>query len=132
MRAPILTAKRARQLRRNMSLPEVLLWECVRAGRAGGLKFRRQHAVGPFILDFYCAGSRLVVEVDGNSHSDPDQARHDLKRTRWLNERGLRVIRIPARDILDEKTRSAVVETIVRAAAPSTPSGSPSPMNGGG
>ncbi|MFN3352310.1 MAG: endonuclease domain-containing protein [Brevundimonas sp.] len=115
-----------------MTLPEVLLWRSLRGGRAGGRKFRRQHALGLFVIDFYCAEARLAVEVDGDVHGHPGQARRDQDRTRWLAEQGVRVMRVPARDILNEEARANVVEAIVRAAAPSTPSGSPSPMNGGG
>ncbi|HXC26532.1 MAG TPA: DUF559 domain-containing protein [Stellaceae bacterium] len=52
-------------LRRNMSLPEVVLWQALRHGRLAGLRFRRQHPVGPYILDFFCASVRLAIEVDG-------------------------------------------------------------------
>ena len=62
MRASILTFKRARTLRRKMTLPEVLLWQELRGGRLNGLHFRRQHPVGPYILDFFCAAARLAVE----------------------------------------------------------------------
>jgi len=58
MREPILTLKRARKLRRKMTLPEVLLWERIRGGRLNGLRFRRQHPIGPYILNFYCASAR--------------------------------------------------------------------------
>jgi very-short-patch-repair endonuclease len=115
-----------------MTLPEVLLWGCLRGERLQGLKFRRQHAIGSYILDFYCSSARLAVEVDGEFHGNSDQAHHDAVRTRWLNEQGIQVLRIAARDVLDEKTRPDVLDAIVRAAAPSTPPGSPSPMNGGG
>jgi very-short-patch-repair endonuclease len=58
---------KARKLRREMSLPEVLLWRVLRA-RPQGIKFRRQHASGPYILDFYCSDARLAVEIDGHAH----------------------------------------------------------------
>ncbi|WP_264182441.1 endonuclease domain-containing protein [Brevundimonas poindexterae] len=115
-----------------MSLPEVLLWGCLRGERLQGLRVRRQHAIGSYILDFYCPSARLAVEVDGEFHGEADQARHDAVRTRWLHEEGIQVLRIAARDVLDEKTRPDVLDAIVHAAAPSTPTGSPSPMNGGG
>ena len=65
MRASVLTLKCARKLRRMMTLSEVLLWERIRGGRLNGLRFRRQHPIGPYILDFYCASGRLAVEIDG-------------------------------------------------------------------
>jgi very-short-patch-repair endonuclease len=94
------TLRRARALRRSLSLPEVILWQALRGRRLGDARFRRQHPVGPYILDFYCDAVRLAVEVDGSGHEHPDQARHDARRTEWLNLRGIAVHRIPARDVL--------------------------------
>jgi hypothetical protein len=73
MRAPTLTFKQARKLRRDMSLPEVILWEHLRRGGLSGMHFRRQHPAGPYVLDFYCAASRLAIEVDGAAHDLPGQ-----------------------------------------------------------
>ena len=84
MRAPPVTIQRARGLRRRMTLPEVVLWTALRQGRLAGLRFRRQHPVGPYILDFYCSRARLAVEVDGAGHDQPDQLRHDARRGDWL------------------------------------------------
>jgi very-short-patch-repair endonuclease len=115
MRAPILTQKRAKTLRRAMTEPERTLWFLLRRDRQH-LHFRRQHAAGPYILDFYCAEAKLCVEVDGPAHAE--MAEHDQKRTRWLAGQGISVIRFSAEDV---ETRSArVVAEIVRAAAPST------------
>ncbi|MFN3559561.1 MAG: endonuclease domain-containing protein [Brevundimonas sp.] len=99
---PAITHERARTLRRPLSPPEARLWVRVRAHRLGGFKFRRQHPVGPYILDFYCAAARLAVEIDGRCHDDPDRAAHDRSRTRWLASQGIRVIRIAAIDVKDE------------------------------
>ena len=73
VRAPILTFKRARKLRTKMSLPEVLLWQALRSQHMAGLRFRRQHPVGPYILDFYRASARLAVEIDGTAHDSAEQ-----------------------------------------------------------
>ena len=100
MHAPKQTVERARDLRRKMTLPEVVLWQAVRARRLDDIRFRRQHPVGPYILDFYCEDARLAVEVDGSGHEHPDQARHDARRTEWLNLHGVAVYRIAARDVL--------------------------------
>jgi very-short-patch-repair endonuclease len=94
------TNERARSLRRSMTLPEVLLWNALRA-RPGGLKFRRQHPSGPYIADFYCHERRLVVEVDGEAHSRGDQPARDAARDRWFTKRGINLIRIPATAILN-------------------------------
>ncbi len=93
------TVEKARDLRRRMTPPEARLWVCLRGKRLAGLKFRRQHPIGPYILDFFCAEARLAVEVDGESHADPDQSSHDRRRTAWLRERGLRVVRLAAEDV---------------------------------
>ena len=100
MEAPKLTVARARELRRKLTLPEILLWQQIRGGKLNGAKFRRQHPIGPYILDFYCDEAKLAVEVDGSAHEHPDQYRHDQARTAWLNARGITVYRIAARDVL--------------------------------
>jgi very-short-patch-repair endonuclease len=98
-----------------MTAPETTLWWLLRRNRQQ-VHFRRQHAVGPFILDFYCAEARLCVEVDGAAHSD--SLDYDQRRTDWLREQGIKVIRF---SIADVESRAAwVIATIVRAAAPST------------
>lgn len=93
-----------------MSLPEVLLWKQLRGEVLAGLRFRRQRAVGPYILDFYCAEARLAVEVDGQGHGHEEQAAHDLRRDRWLAENGIRVLRLPANLVL--KDMDAALRTI--------------------
>jgi len=60
-----------------MTLPEVVLWQELRRGKLKGLQFRRQHPIGPYILDFYCSAARLAIEIDGASHSSDVQAKHD-------------------------------------------------------
>ena len=102
MYAPKVTVDRARDLRRRMTLPEVILWTAIRGQRLAGARFRRQHPIGPYILDFYCEEARLAVEVDGSGHDHPDQARHDARRTEWLGLRDIAVLRIPARDVLED------------------------------
>ena len=92
-----------------MTPPEVLLWQQLRGG-ALGRRFRRQHAVGPYILDFYCADGKLAIEVDGFAHDAAEQMRHDAVRTAWLNERGIRVLRVPAADVLHPERRVRVLE----------------------
>ncbi|MFN3817029.1 endonuclease domain-containing protein [Brevundimonas sp.] len=100
MDAPKETVTRARQLRRKLTLPEVILWNALRGRRMDGRRFRRQHPLGPYILDFYCAEARLAVEVDGAAHDHPDKIKHDQRRNRWLESCGVRVLRIPAREVL--------------------------------
>jgi very-short-patch-repair endonuclease len=80
----------ARDLRRNMTDAERLLWYFLRARRFAGCKFRRQHPIGPFIADFACVERRLVIEADGGQHAE---SASDARRTRWLAAEGWRVVR---------------------------------------
>ena len=90
---------RAKGLRRRMTPAEVKLWRHLRNRQLGGAFFRKQHAVGPFVVDFFCARLRLAVEIDGDSHAR--QTRYDTMRTRWLSEqKGFRVLRFANRDVL--------------------------------
>jgi very-short-patch-repair endonuclease len=91
----------ARRLRREMSPPEARLWMGLRGGRLG-VKFRRQHPIGRYVLDFYCAELKLAVEVDGHGHDHPDVMRHDRARTAWLATQGIRVVRLAAGDVRAE------------------------------
>ena len=100
MVAPNDTVQYARQLRRRLTLPEVLMWQTLRRRGLAGLRFRRQHPIGPYILDFYSDEFRLAVEIDGQSHDHPDRIDRDQRRTDWLNRQGIRVIRLAARDVL--------------------------------
>jgi very-short-patch-repair endonuclease len=81
-----------------MTWPEARLWQVLRT-RPDGLKFRRQHPVGPYVLDFYCPSSKLVVEVDGVAHGMGTNPASDAARDAWLKERGFSVCRIPARHL---------------------------------
>ncbi len=100
--ADSISYERARRMRRALTPPEAQLWLQLKGRKLEGLKFRKQHPVGPYILDFYCSEARLAVEVDGSVHGDPDQARHDARRTAWLAERGIAVLRVQASDVRDE------------------------------
>jgi very-short-patch-repair endonuclease len=106
---------RARKLRREMSLPEVLLWRELRQ-RPGGFKFRKQHPAGPYSADFFCHAARLVIEVDGEAHERGDRPERDAQRDAWFAERRFKVMRIPAVEVLSDL--DAVVRGIVAAANP--------------
>ena len=95
------TVDNARGLRREMSPPEVALWQWLRQ-RPSGLKFRRQHPVGPYVLDVYCASARLAVEIDGSGHDHIERVTHDERRDIWLRAQGFRVLRIKAIDVLTD------------------------------
>ena len=120
MRGPIITFKRAKRLRREMSLPEVVLWQQLRRDHLKGHRFRRQHPVGPYILDFYCAVRRLCIEIDGATHDNAEQAAHDQRRTQWLEEQGIQVLRFMASDVLNARSLEGVLAAIELAVAPST------------
>jgi very-short-patch-repair endonuclease len=111
-RAPEIIQRRARELRKEMTPAERLLWQVLRSNALNGAYFRRQHPVGSFILDFYCTKAKLAVEVDGGTHLE--QVAYDAERTRWLaRERGIRVIRFSNDDI--KQNLGAVVEAIQEA-----------------
>ena len=135
MRAPNKTFSRARKLRREMSLPEVVLWQALRNGRLAGLRFRRQHPIGPYILDFYCPSARLAVEVDGFAHDTAARVLHDERRQAWLAQRGIMVLGIRVGDVLSDERLEGVLLGIERVAA-FTPSGElcwpPPPRSRGG
>jgi very-short-patch-repair endonuclease len=100
----------ARNLRRTSSDAEIRLWAYLRARRLAGYRFRRQHPIGPFIVDFACTEHHLVVEADGSQLSDdPD----DVRRTEWLTRQGWRVVRFWNNDIL--ANTEGVLESILSA-----------------
>ena len=88
-----LSLTRRRQLRRDQTDAEAALWRCLRGRRFVGFKFRRQHPCGPFILDFFCADRRLAIELDGGQHYEEAAQAYDARRTRYVNERGITVLR---------------------------------------
>jgi very-short-patch-repair endonuclease len=110
-----------------MTLPETALWTLLRRKQLRHLRFRRQHPVGPYILDFYCALAKLCIELDGPVHDDVDQQLRDQRRTQWLAEAGIRVLRIKSDDVLIESRLVPTLDRIVQAATPSTASGGPPP-----
>ena len=116
-----------------MTLPEVILWQHLRQ-RPEGLKFRRQHPAGPYVLDFYCEQARLCIEVDGGAHDFGDIPAVDAYRNVWLANAGIRTVRIAATDVL--KNLEGVLQLIIlecRAKPlhhPAAPDGSP-PLQGG-
>jgi len=100
-----------------MSPPEVLLWQYLRGGQLAGLRFRRQHPTGAYILDFYCAELQLAVEVDGKAHDFLSRALTDERRDAWLNSQGVRVVRFLASDVLDGAGIEAVLKAIANEAS---------------
>lgn len=109
----------ARRLRRESTQAERDAWEVVRGGKIDGWHFRRQQVVDGFIVDLFCAKLRLVIELDGAIHDDPEQAQLDHERDERLRLRGLRVVRL-RNELLSRDT----LEAIIKAATP--------PPTGGG
>ncbi len=103
--------RNARRLRRKMSLPEVLLWQILRK-QPGYIKFRRQHPIGRYVLDFYVIESKLGIEIDGISHDIGDRPARDEERDRWIEAQGIRMLRISAKDVLADP--NAVADSVVR------------------
>lgn len=85
--------ERRRELRKNLTLSEKILWQCLNKKQINGQKFFRQYSVGPYIVDFYCPKTRLAIELDGESHLPKDQKAYDLERTRYLNGNNIKVMR---------------------------------------
>jgi very-short-patch-repair endonuclease len=100
--APDETREFAGILRKRMSLPEVLLWKAIKARKLNGLSFRRQHPIGPYVLDFFCPAQRLCLEVDGESHGMGDRPEKDRYRDAWLAAKGIRTLRLSASLVLDD------------------------------
>ncbi|MGE0609383.1 MAG: endonuclease domain-containing protein [Pirellulales bacterium] len=108
----------ARHLRRNMTDAEKFLWNQLRGRRFGSFKCRRQAPIGPYVADFVCWECRLIVEIDGAHHAEPEQQAHDERRTRWLAAQGYRVLRFGNEAVLNE---IGTVESTIWAALRSTP-----------
>ena len=89
----------ARQLRRDATPMERHAWSLLRRRNILGLKFRRQHVLDGFIVDFYCAELKLIIELDGAHHANPMQAAYDDARTKWLEARGRHVLRLKNVDL---------------------------------
>jgi very-short-patch-repair endonuclease len=115
MEAPRITIRRARELRRKLTPPEARLWVALKNNRLN-LHFRRQHPIGPYILDFYCDAAKLAVEVDGQGHAG--RVDYDERRDRWLLAHGIRTLRVPATSVRDNI--DGVIETIRNRAAGET------------
>jgi very-short-patch-repair endonuclease len=93
------TRSRAKELRKSATIPEKILWSALRARQLGGLKFRRQHPIEPYVVDFYCAEAKLIVELDGESHEG--RQAYDRQREAFLRKLGLTVLRVTNDDVLD-------------------------------
>lgn len=114
--------QRARNLRKGMNEYERKLWSLLRMKRLSGFRFRRQHPIGRYTVDFFCASAKAIIEQDGGKHADEEEMYRDLERTRWLQSRGYRVHRVWNIDVI--RRPNDVLEGIYRFLT-DPPSGSP-------
>jgi very-short-patch-repair endonuclease len=96
----------ARILRKELTPPEARIWARLK-GKPDGLHFRKQHPIGPYIVDFYCAQAKLVIEVEGQIHNVAEVAQRDERRTTWLEGQGYHVYRMNAADIMADPDEAA-------------------------
>jgi very-short-patch-repair endonuclease len=112
-RTPLKTV-RARELRKAMTPAEARLWSHLRNNQLENLGFRRQHPMGKYILDFYCASLKLAIELDGGQHNEPTHAVRDKARDYWFAAKGIETLRIWNSEVLEDT--SSAIETIWDAA----------------
>src|SRR5713226_1813853 len=113
--------ERAQQLRANSTPGERRMWSILRAKRLAGLKFRRQHVIGSYIVDFVCLPARLVIEVDGDTHGDDEAQLRDSRRTEEIERSGYQVIRFWDDYVLndpDGDVCEAIIEALMTSALP--------------
>jgi very-short-patch-repair endonuclease len=98
MTKPVKKVALARQMRRKLTEPELILWFRLK-DRTDGLTFRNQHPIGPYIADFYCAKAKLIIEIDGALHMSGERAERDAARDQYFTAKGYMTYRIPAEDV---------------------------------
>ncbi len=122
---PSRSLQRSRSLRQTQTDVENRLWVHLRGRRLEGLKFRRQHAMPPYVADFYCASLKLAIELGGSQHTEAG----DAVRTRFLSEHGLMVLRFWDNDVMNNT--DAVLEKILQVARGRTLTPTPLPQGEG-
>jgi very-short-patch-repair endonuclease len=112
---------RARELRKNLTTSEWRMWQHLRGRQVNGWKFRRQAAIGPYVVDFVCFAARLIVELDGSSHDGEDaQVAYEQRRQAWLESQGYRVLRLHGRDIPERDPLQGAWEAVDMALSETT------------
>jgi very-short-patch-repair endonuclease len=109
--------ERCRDFRQEPTEAERKLWAYIKNRQLCGIKFRRQHPLDRYILDFYCEDAKLCIELDGSEHLDPEQAQYDMERTQYLHDHSIRVIRFWNSDVLTNI--NLVLDAIVKEVNPS-------------
>jgi very-short-patch-repair endonuclease len=121
----------ARKLREQSTRAEEILWDALRDRKLANLKIRRQHPIGPYVLDFFCVKYQLAIEVDGDAHLDPSQQEHDEIRTAYLDAHNIRVMRFKNLEI--ENQLAVVLRKIIQeTCSPSRDAGLASGEGAGG
>jgi very-short-patch-repair endonuclease len=113
--AKALTFENAKNLRRNETPAEKILWQYLRNRQLNGMKFRRQHPIDKYVLDFYCHERKLAIELDGGIHDEKMNKLYDQARTTDLNDEGIQVIRFRNEEVLNNVT--AVIKRIIESIA---------------
>ena len=114
-------------LRKNLTDAERWLWQRLRNRELAGCKFRRQHPIGPFIVDFVSIEKKLVIEVDGGQHAEDSES--EAKRSKYLNRKGYRILRFWNNQVLQEG--ESVLDVILSCVIGDAPSPQPSPQKNG-
>jgi very-short-patch-repair endonuclease len=91
-----------RELRRNLTPAEASLWSHLKNSKLDGKKFRRQHGIGAYIADFYCPECRVIVELDGAVHNDVLRVDFDAKRSRFLMNKGIKIVRFENKEVFED------------------------------
>lgn len=110
------SVQQARALRQASTTAEQLLWRHLRNRQLAGAKFRRQHPLGPYILDFVCLEQGLVIELDGGQHADLQAQAYDQQRSAWLQQQGLRVLRFWNHEVVQQTNE--VLARVLQALTP--------------
>lgn len=116
-----------RQLRNSLTPAEAALWKALKGSKLAGKKFRRQHSIGDYVVDFYCPECKLAIELDGEKHFNSMASEYDLRRTECLRRYNIRVLRFENRAVFEHP--DGVLETIRRHLTTTTPV--PPPESGG-
>ena len=104
--------RNARRFRKNPTAAERIVWNALRGRKLGGWKFRRQHPIQQFVLDFYCREKRIAIEIDGSVHYRTETAEYDAERTAFLSRYGIRILRFPNDRVMEDLP--GVLEEIAR------------------
>ncbi len=101
--------EKRRKLRQNQTNAEELVWRYLRNKQMLGYKFKRQYSVDHFVIDFYCPELKLAVEVDGESHNNPEQKEYDVQRQKYLEEFNIKFVRIKDEDLFGNPNQAFMI-----------------------